>query len=50
MKRLSQARPFGFVRYRPNRPKPYLAGFNPPSGGSEVTKAFATVGIPPGRF
>jgi integrase len=42
MKRLSQARPFGFVRYRPNRPKPYLAGFNPPSGGSEVTKAFAT--------
>ena len=34
-------RPFGF-RYRPDRAKPYLAGFNPPQGGPEATKAFAT--------
>jgi integrase len=35
-------RPFGFVRYREGRRKPYLAGFNPRGGGPEVTKAFAT--------
>jgi integrase len=35
-------RPFGFVRYRQGRPKPYLAGYNPPGGGPEVTKAHAT--------
>jgi integrase len=35
-------RPFGFVRYRQGRPKPYLAGYNPPSRGPEVTKACAT--------
>jgi integrase len=42
MKRRSSTRAFGFVRYRPGRAKPYLAGFNPPRGGPEVTKAFAT--------
>jgi integrase len=35
-------RPFGFVRYREGRPRPYLAGYNPPGGGPEVTKAHAT--------
>lgn len=42
MKRRSPARPFGFVRYRPGRASPHLAGFNPPTGGPEVTRAFAT--------
>jgi integrase len=42
MKRRSSGRAFGFVRYRPDRAKPHLAGFNPPRGGPEVTKAFAT--------
>ena len=42
MKRHSPARPFGFIRVRPDRAKPYLAAFNPPRGGSEVTKAFRT--------
>jgi integrase len=41
-KRTATRRPFGFVRFRPGRAKPCLAGFNPPRGGSEVTKAFAT--------
>ena len=36
------ARPFGFVRYRKDRARPYLAGFNPPAGGPEVTRAFGT--------
>jgi integrase len=35
-------RPFGFVRVRTGRQKPYLGGFNPPRGGPEITKAFAT--------
>jgi integrase len=42
MKRRSAYRAFGFVRYRPGRRSPYLAGFNPPAGGPEVTRAFAT--------
>jgi hypothetical protein len=39
---MTTKRPFGFVRYRKGRPSPYLAGFHPPGGGPEVTKAFAT--------
>jgi integrase len=39
---MTAKRPFGFVRYRKGRPSPYLAGFHPPGGGPEVTKAFAT--------
>jgi integrase len=39
--RTTRRRPFGFVRYREGRNKPYLAGFNPPGGGREITKAFA---------
>jgi integrase len=35
-------RPFGFVRKKDRVRKPYLAGFNPPRGGPEITKAFAT--------
>ncbi len=42
MKRRSSSRPFGFVRERKGRASPFLAGFNPPKGGPEVTKAFAT--------
>jgi integrase len=41
-RRTTTKRPFGFVRYRPDRAKPYLAGFNPPGRGQEVTRAFAT--------
>jgi integrase len=41
-KRTTTRRPFGFIRLRADRRKPYLAGFNPPAGGPEVTKAFAT--------
>jgi integrase len=43
MTRRAQHRSFGFVRERPGRPKPFVAGFNPPAGGKEVTKAFATM-------
>lgn len=35
-------RPFGFIRVRPGRAKPYLAAFNPPRGGNEVSQSFAT--------
>jgi integrase len=35
-------RPFGFVRVRHGRRSPYVAGFNPPLGGPEITRAFAT--------
>ncbi len=42
MKRRSSSRPFGFVRERTGRASPYLAGFNPPGGGQEVTKAFVS--------
>jgi integrase len=42
VKRRSPTRPFGFVRYRPAKASPYIAGFNPPGGGREVTKAFKT--------
>lgn len=37
-----KTRPFGFVRVRAGRSSPYLAGFNPPGGGREVTRAFRT--------
>jgi integrase len=35
-------RPFGFIRTRTGRASPYRAGFNPPDGGPEVSKSFAT--------
>ena len=42
MKRRSPTRPFGFVRHRPGKASPYIAAFNPPGGGREITKAFKT--------